>query len=208
MRFTKQATVDVKINLRMEMRERGKLVERRDGHNIWLDLGREYLAQLIAYQSMTPLTPYRNDRIRYIGLGIGGTRQIAPTIVSQPPLSTDYPGTNNQTDQDPEVTRLERPVRVTGSSTPFPYNANDVWLGQVQAPPEFPASNKVTFKRTFGNLEVSYPPYQVVPLSEVGLFTSNANPRVPNSTMVAYDTFETLAKTDAFELEIAWTIIF
>ncbi len=204
----KTATVEVKQNLHLVVRERGKIVARRDGHNIWLDLGREYLAKLIAYSSFTPLTTYRDDRIRYMGFGIGGTKQNASTIANTAPIVTAYPGTNTQTDEDPTVTELERPVRLSGTSTPPPYNANDLWLGQVQAPPTFAEFNKVTFRRLLTSTEASYSPFKQVPLSEIGLFTGAANPLIPHNSCVAYDTFDTLTKTDAFELEVAWTIVF
>jgi len=47
-----------------------------------------------------------------------------------------------------------------------------------------------------------------VPLSEVMLYTNAAAPNVYNNTGVAYDVFDTLSKTDAFELEVAWTLQF
>lgn len=205
--------IEVKSNVFLTMRERGKLVARREGHNIWLNLGREYLAQLISYSSYTPLTPERNDRVRYMGLGIGGNRQIAPGVANSPPLGgavppNDYAGTNSQTDADPTVTRLERPVRVSGSNTAYPGLAGDVWIGQVQAPAVHPIATQVTFIRLFTQLEVSYGTYLSVPLSEVMLFTNAADPAVFNNTGVAYDTFDTLSKTNAFELEISWTIRF
>ena len=206
MRF--KATVEVKQNLSIVARERGKIVARRDGHNIWLDLGREYLAQLISYNSISPLVPARDDRIRYMGVGIGGTRQIALSVANASPLSDAYPGSNTQTDDDASVTTLERPVRLTGTATAAPYNVSDAWIGDVQAPPVFPTATSVTFKRLITQLQVSYTPYLVVPLSEIGLFTADAIPNVYNNTIVAYDTFESLAKTDAFELEVSWTIRF
>lgn len=202
----KHATIEVKSNLSLTARERGKIVARREGHNIWLNLGREYIAQLMTYSLMAPLTTVRNDRIRYMGLGIGGTRQVAPTIANAGALLAAYPGTNLQTDENPAVTVLERPVRVSGTATPAPYDAADVWLGQIQAPSSMPAFNQVVYRRLFLSYEVNYNPYLIVPLSEVGLFTNAANPLLPQNTMIAYDTFETLAKTDAVELEIAWTI--
>lgn len=205
--------IEVRSNLFLTARERGKIVARREGHNIWLNLGREYLAQLIAYASFTPLTPERNDRVRYMGLGIGGSRQIAPGVANASPLGgasppNDYAGTNSQTDEDPTVTRLERPVRVSGSNTPYPGLAGDAWLGQVQAPATHPTATQVTFIRLFTQLDVSYGTYLSVPLSEVMLFTSAANPNVYNNTGIAYDTFDTLSKTLAFELEVAWTVRF
>lgn len=209
MRF--QETVQVKNNLRITARERGKLIARRDGHNIWIDLGREYLAELIALVSYGPDTPERDDRIKYMGFGIGGTRQIAPSVANSAPMSVAYPGTNLQTDTDPSVTTLERPVRVSGSTTgpTDPYNPADVWLGTIQAPPIHNTATQVTFRRLFTQTEVSYSSFTTVPLSEVMLFTSAATPiGVPFNTGVAYDTFDTISKTGALELEVEWTVRF
>lgn len=206
-----KATVEVKNNLKLTVRERGKIVARREGHNIWVDLGREYLAGLISLAAIGPDTPERNDRIKYMGLGIGGTRQVAPGIANAAPYSTAYPGTNVQTDLDPEVTTLERPVRISGSTTipSDPYNPADVWLGTVQAPPVHSTATEATFRRIILAGEVSYSSFTSVPLSEIGLFTSAANPvGVPFNTLVAYDTFDTISKTGAFELEVEWSVRF
>lgn len=202
------ADVQVKSNLVLIARERGKIVARREGHNIWLNLGREYLASLICYSSFSPLTPERDDRLRFMGLGIGGTRQLALSTANSAPIVTAYPGTNAQTDTEPLVTRLERPVRISGSSDPYPGLAGDVWLGQVQAPADHPVATQTVFNRLFTQTEISYSPFLTVPVAEVGLFTGNANPNVYNNTIVAYDTFDVVSKTAAFELEVQWTIRF
>jgi hypothetical protein len=203
MRFIDE--IEVKQNLRLIVRERGKIVERRDGHNIFLNLGREWLSQLIAYTTFGPLTGERDDRIRYMGFGIGGNRQLQ---LGTAPIITPYPGTNAQTDSDPTLTVLERPVRLSGSTDPYPGQGSDVWLGQVQAPPVHPLPTQVTFSRVFTSTEISYGPLLSVPLSEIMLFTNAANPNVYNNTGVAYDTFDTLSKTTAFELEVNWTLRF
>src|SRR5688572_24229521 len=129
----------VKSNLFLTMRERGKIVARREGHNIFLDYGREWLAGLIAYASFSPDVAEDDRRVRYMGLGIGGTRQIAPEFANTPPL-TDYgpgavPGTGgfSQTDTDPALVQLERPVRISGTSGSGTH-PGDAWIGQVQAP--------------------------------------------------------------------------
>jgi hypothetical protein len=143
-----------------------------------------------------------------MGLGIGGTRQLALATANAAPLVTAYPGANGQTDTDPNVQKLERPVRISGSADPYPGQALDVWLGDVQAPSVHATATEVTFRRLFGQLEVSYLPFLTVPLSEVMLFTNNANPTVYDNTGIAYDTFDTISKTDAFDLEVAWTVRF
>lgn len=198
--------ISVRQNLFLTTRERGKIIDRREGHNIWLDLGREWLARLISYSSFSPLTPEDDARVRYMGLGVGGTRQLVSPVPS--PVGTAYPGTNAQTDTDPTITQLERPVRISGSDAVTPGLAGDLWLGQIQAPPTHVTATQVTFKRLFTRLEVSYEPYLTVPLSEIGLFLSSADPESYSNTMVAYDTFDTLSKTSSFELEVEWTIRF
>jgi hypothetical protein len=203
--------IEVRSNLKLTVRERGKIMARREGHNIWLNLGREYLANLIALASYGPDAPQEDNRIKYMGLGIGGSRQVAPGVANVAPMSVAYPGSNLQTDIDPDVQRLERPVRISGSTTgpTDPYSPSDVWLGTVQAPPIHSTPTEVTFVRVFSQTEVSYSSFVTVPLSEIMLFTSRAIPiGVPNNTGVAYDTFDTLSKTGAFELEGEWTIRF
>lgn len=201
--------IDVRINLKIHKIERGKRQALHEGHNIWVDLGREYLAQLIGLSAIGPDTPFRDDRIKYMGFGIGGTRQVAPGVANVEPMLSTYPGPNTQTDIDATVTALERPVRLSGTTTTPPYAAEDVWLGTVQAPAVQGTPTEVTFTRLFSQLELSYGTFLTVPLSEVGLFTSAANPvGVPGNTLVAYDTFDTISKTNAFELEVTWTVRF
>ena len=63
----------------------------------------------------------------------------------------------------------------------------------------------MTFTRTFTTLEVSYAPYTTVPISEIMLFTGAADPLIYNNTGVAYDTFDSISMTNAFELQVDWT---
>lgn len=196
--FTFEERIEAKSNVKITLRERGKIVGGHEGKNIWLDLGREYLAQLIGYQSFSPDTPFRDDRIKYMGLGIGGTGQRALALANAPPISPPYTGTNNQTDTDPTVTELERPVQL----------ADNEWVGQIQAPPTQALATEVTFARVFTENEISYDSFLEVPLSEAGLFTAAADPAISNNNPVAYETFATLVKTAAINLEIIWTIRF
>ena len=200
--------IEVKSNLFLTVRERGKIVTKREGHNIFLDYGREWLAGLIAYSAFNPDVFEDDRRVRFFGFGIGGTRQVAPAFADTPPL-TDYgpPGGFTQTDTDPTLLRLERPVRVSGGSGPGT-QPGDRWIGQVQAPAVHNTPTSTTFRRLFTLDESSYSPYVSVPLSEIGMFLSDANPNFPFNNIVAYDTFDTLSKTTAFELEVSWTLRF
>lgn len=200
-------TIEVRTNLIITARERGKIIERREGHNIWLDLGKEYLAQLIAYDAFGPDTPRRNDRIKYFGVGIGGTTQNSPKAATTP-ISPPYVGTNVQDDTTPTVSTLERPVRISGSTSAYPGIAGDAWIGQVAAPADLSIPREVTFSRVFIEEEVSYTPYLSVPLTEIMMFTSAADPENYQNVGVAYDTFDPLHKTSGVAIEFVWTIRF
>lgn len=205
MRYQITQDIEVRSNLFLEMRDRGKLVGRREGHNIFLNYGRTWLSQVMAYKAFSPDVVEDTRRIRYMGLGIGGTRQIAPAFADTAPL-TDYGpvGAFTQTDTNPALVRLERPVRVSGATGAA--SPSDAWLGQVQAPPAHDTATSVTFRRLFTSTDVSYGGYASVPVSEVGLFLSDCDVAFPNNYCVAYDTFDTLSKTAAFELEVIWTL--
>jgi len=204
-------TIEVKQNLILTARERGKIVARREGHNIFVDLGREYLAKHIAFQSFSPDVaedPPGGARVKYMGVGIGGTRQLAPATANAAPISPPYTGTNVQVDTDSTVTRLERPVRLSGGSSTYPGIPTDVWLGRIQAPATHPVATQVQFRRVFTVSEVNYSPFLTVPLSEIGLFLSSANVANFQNTLIAYDTFDTISKTAAVDLEVVWTLKF
>lgn len=215
------AGIQVESNLELVLRERGKIKHRVAGHNIFLNLGREWLPKAISYSALpapaavAPVTKADDRGIRYMGLGIGGTRQYMLGVANAAPLVTHYPGTNNRVDTDPTVQTLERPVRISSPipAVPVvpPYDAGDVWLGQVQAPPTYPTTTSVMYKRVFTEAEISYGPFLTVPLSEIGLFLYSASGtyiNTYNNTCVAYDTFDTLSKTNAFALEVSWTLRF
>jgi hypothetical protein len=198
--------IQIRSNLVITAYERGKIVGRREGHNIWLDIGRTFILQLISFQSFGPDVPVRDDRIKYMGVGIGGTAQKQLAQANSSPISPPYTGSNAQDDETPTVTFLERPVRISGSASNYPGLAGDQWIGKIQAPPDFSEENAVTFRRVFVKNEVSYAPFLSVPLSEVGLFTSAANPENYRNAPVAYDTYDTLSKTSATAFQYVWTI--
>ena len=201
-------TIEVKQNVKLTMRERGKIVGRREGHNIWVDLGREFLAELMSYASFGPDVEVRDDRVKYMGLGIGGTRQLALPTANAAPMVPAYAGLNDQTDDDSTVATIERPVRLSGSDAAFPYPAGDVWLGVLGTVTFGIPPTQVTFSRVFGQTDINYSSFVTVPLSEIGLFTSAASPTFYKNNLVGYDTFDTLSKTSAFSLQVDWTIRF
>lgn len=224
-RTSRSDRVEVHSNLKMLMRERGKIVRgsRREVHNIWLNAGRLWLANLVAYSSYSPLTPQEDNRIRYIGVGIGGNKQDSSTVNDYPmgptgaPLLVPngyYPGTNTQDDTTPSATALERPVMVSSTnpsvpSTPPLYSdPGQLWMKEVGAPASHPTSYSTKFVVVFTETEISYGPFLTVPMSEIGLFTNAVDPAVYNNQPLAYDTFTTITKTSAFSFEVEWTLRF
>ncbi len=188
-----------KYNIEMIARERGKLLFRRDTHNIFVSVGTEWLAQVIAGELSTCC--------KYMGVGIGGSKQVLD-LVDVPPLSDSYPtvGARSQTDIDPLVTALERPVCITSTAVPIT-PGQDVWLKEVSTPTH-PTPNKARFTCVFTESEISFGTFTVVPISEIGLFTSDKNVLIRTNQLVAYDTFHPISKTSAIELEVRWTVTF
>lgn len=191
-------------------------------HNIFLTLGRIWLPDAISYSSLPagdppptgPVTKVDDRGVRYMGLGIGGTRGNV-AIANAEPLLTHYPGTNLQTDTDPDIVGLERPVRIKSpipaSPVEPPYDADDIWLGQIAAPPVKPTPTSIRFSRLFPAGEIAYGPFLTVPVSEIGLFLHSPNAsyiHTPDNQPIAYDTFESLNMTGAFSLLVQWELRF
>lgn len=178
------------------MRERGKIIggTRRFGRNIWTLTGREYLARLMSYAAygvgITPDTPSRNDRIRYIGMGIGTQPEVSTVIKVVSPIAFDSGG----------VTFLAELAIPT-----FPFQVASTF------------GNAVRFTREFAETELSVSGDVI--LTEAGLFTdgspaSTFDPGTRSTTIVdaagqapaAYKTFEALKKTQNFVLQVSWEI--
>lgn len=200
----------VRSNLSIVVRERGKFVTRRDGHNVWINFGRTWFSKLITYSNYSPLTPEEDNRLLYLGFGIGGTRQNALAVANSAPLATHYPGPNSQTDLMLETLKLERGVRFSSPGAPSapPYDPADVWLKQVQLPLLHPDSYTTRLVLVVGAAEIAYGSYLTVPLSEIGLFHAGSDLNAPENSPVAYDTFDTIPKTAAYDLTVTWTIRF
>jgi hypothetical protein len=214
-------------NLWIDVRERGKLVKPlcRHEHNIWVNLGREYLARVIAPNDT--YTDHYNEPprefVQYMGVGIGGDSQSHPAAYTTP-LDTAYPPATTQggdgnkySDDDLTVTTLERPVKINSTSP--------IWMDNVVTPVTFLSSSRTLrldylFTQPVIN---SVGPYTVVPLSEIGLFLSTQDKDAANvydtlnppsmvgagrQTLVAYNTFEPIPKTTSFSLEVRWELRF
>lgn len=225
-----------KYNLEIIARERGKIVQRSETHNIVTNIGRQFMAQSIIAAADIPSETYSRAVIRYVGFGIGGTRQSDTILANAAPLTNaynplggmGYPGTTpgTQTDTDPTISGLERPVRIVDGVDGTPGVGGAIWMRNVawvnNASPAtlaltFPTDSSVRFVALISAVELNGA--ASMPLSEVGLYTSNADPSYANGTppatypggggtLAAYDTFDTIHKTGAISMEIRWDFRF
>jgi hypothetical protein len=192
----------VRNNVTIKIFEHGELVEVRHGHNVWVDGGRMWLANMVGYTSHDPDVPEATTRVRYFGMGIGSLQQSLMGLVSNPPYSTTYPGTNLQKASSPwGITALERPVKV---------NATD-WL--VDDPKLFfthlsPYDMTVHAVVDGSAGDVVFGAFTQMPISEVGLFLSDATITSSSNPVVAYHSFATILLNVNVRLEFIWSVRF
>lgn len=184
----------VKANVRIVARERGKIKEIQEGHNIFTTIGREYVINLMRGDS--------SETVHYLGVGIGGNRQTLDIASLYPGLASSYPGGNTFSDDDPSITTLERPVQVTPG----------VWLGVgVIAAPSTP-NTILRITREFTEDEINLTgTYPVVPISEAGLYISSENPAEDpytgvRQTVIAYKGGAPISKTPGISIDIRWEV--
>lgn len=216
------------VNVEIRVFRHGKLDEVRKGHNVWVERGRQYLAEQVSLTSFGPDVPERDDHLRYLGVGIGG--QFSDASANVPPLSTGYPGgsdpfgtSGNEYREDfpvimsggsyQPISTLERPVRISGGSTPYPGAGGDVWL--VDTPNFFVTHPTTTELAVHARIDgtagdVAYAPFTDVPLTEAGLFTDEAGVGINTdfSPLVAYITFGTIFINSSVVLEFIWSVKF
>jgi len=212
--------IEVRSNIELLVRERGKLVQREESHNIVTNIGRQFLAEVITPATLGPgpaFTRTQDQVVRYIGFGMGGNRQSSADA-TLPPYDTDYPGTNAQTDVDLTVSGLERPVAVSGTINTPGVPSPGVWMKEIAAPGTFPLATSTRFITEFTALDINFGTYASVPLSEIGLYRGDADVTAPNGApgpypgsgglILAYDTFNTVHKTGLFSIEVRWEFRF
>jgi hypothetical protein len=224
----------MKPNVTVIHRRLGKLVDRIVDHNVWPYQGRKYLAEMVGLVGTTTFTvPERVDRLKYLGLGIGGKTQTS-TLVDFPPFTTAYPvghapliypptytvsgaSSGKQYEQgypiSPRLDNLERPVRRRGGEIAYPGISTDEWY--VGPPALYVTHSKRHSATVHASISAPagdyvYGTFTSVPISEAGLFLSSSTPLgVPYETLVAYVGFSTvlLLNSDS-ELELVWEVRF
>jgi hypothetical protein len=184
--------VEVKGWVDIVMRERGKIVpgSRRSGHNIWTNTGREFLAMLMSLETVN--TTYRQDRVAYIGCGIGTTQLEEPNVLSLLSPAEYAPGLF--------LAPLDLPTfPLTPTRTTVRYFRSFSESELTTTP------NSTKMISELGLFTDGAP--DAVPVYSPGtrhLEFDVAGQQSP----VAYKTFEPVGKTDALVMEVAWEIRF
>lgn len=186
----------MKYNVEFILRERGKIVLRRRSHNIWASAGQYWLTQLVS-EGVANI-PMEDNRLRYIGFGVGGYKQSAGSAFV-PPLSVNYPGTNLQTNIQYAIPTIERPCRISPG----------VYLKQFDLVDQ-PTIYSVRFTTSFANSDISYDSgdYKQIPISEAGLFANGSDLGSGSNPVLGYDVFGTFFKSNTHDMTVTWTIRF
>jgi hypothetical protein len=200
-----QEDIEINANVHIIARERGKIVDTRDVHNIFTTIGREYVVDLFGGSS--------SETVQYISVGIGSDEQTVDISSVYPSLDSTYPGQNVFDDDDPSVSTLERPVQTTAIGR---------WMEAGSA--SEPVSTTYRIIYLFGqndiNLSGAYP---IVPISETGLHLSSESPtanpytggsapdyigpaRLTSQRVCAYNGFAPISKGPGVTLEVRWEL--
>lgn len=171
-------------------RERGKIVpgSHREGHNVWTNTGREFLAMLMTYQ-VNGSTPYRNDRMAYVGIGTG--LQV----------------------EDTNVASLVNPIAYNLANeflAVFQHDATSF--------PLTPTRTTVRYIRVFSETEITTGVDSVL-ISELGLYSDGEQnsfaqggrvtslAQASSQSPAAYKALpEPVEKTNALEFQVEWEI--
>lgn len=177
--------------LSLVCRERGKLVPgtRRLGHNIWTLTGREHLAQLMSYSAYGPLSAgARQDRMRYIGFGIGSQPEVASVTSLVSPIAFD--ASNNFLAQ---VSLPTYPLAPSRTAVRYSRTFTETELSVV-----------ATVTLTEAGLFTDGDPGSSFSPGTRDITLTNALLQAPNS----YKVFEPLSKSQNFVLEVSWEVRF
>jgi hypothetical protein len=221
--------IQVKSNFKIITRERGKIVPEHclEEHNIWVNLGRAFLPQVVSPGSSFG-THMLDTTIGYMGFGIGGNKQLTNVDTMFPVLAADYPGQETYDKNTPGTQYLERPIKVNG--TPGSGGSGD-WAVPISLPPSLvlvgSIYSTVEYVTVVTDLMIALGgAYPEVPISEAALMLydqpvigqpssafyayssppSYINPSRP--TLVAYNNFGTITKTTDIDLEFYWQLQF
>lgn len=184
--------VQVKGWVNLVMRERGKIVPgtHREGHNIWTNTGREFLAMLMSLET-APTTGFRNDRVANIGVGTGSQTEDAGVVRLVQPI--EYVTNFFLAPLDIPPTFPLSPTRTTVRFRRL-FQESEITIGGA----EVSISEMGLFTNGNPNATPAFNP------GSRDRSIANATQQAP----VAYKTFDPVTKRDSLQLEVSWEIRF
>ena len=180
---------DVRVSINVVVRaydENGTMVARRRGHNVFTNTGKNWLVRAMgaANYGVVPPTPHTSEKIMYMGYGCGGALQTNPAFVTgQAELVT--------------VNALQDPVPVSDAG-----GGQFVYLKQVDnqslgSSVYFPGDYRTVFVSDISGTEISFSGSTTrvsnvnvgtqVPVSEAGLYLSDASPFFSPAAPLGYE---------------------
>lgn len=189
----------VQSNFEACLRRDGKLVERREGHNVFTVTGRNWLTKLISWQTISSTdVPFTHRRVRWIGVGVSSQFEVTTVTALANPTpanATDYI------------------VPIDHSSIEFPTSTSVRFIKEFSAN-EISVTPGPAVVVTEAGLFVDVNPWNFSPGvagtedTQASGETTTLDPQVGSNSPVAYKAFEGIPKTQDFTLEIRWEFRF
>lgn len=196
MRFPED--IEVACNFHLIARERGKIVPGtlREGHNVFTTVGRDWLAHLVAWQTVgAPDVPFTQKRVRWVGVGTGSQAETVNVSALTTPA-------------------LVSPTLYLGAihTATFPSTAivrfyKEFFTNEISLPAQGLAVVPITEAGLFAD---------VFPVSTaggtddtpLGGYDTTLDPELGTNPLIAYKAFPVVNKTVDFNLEIRWEFKF
>lgn len=185
--------IAVHSNVELYLRERGKLVDRRIGHNVFTVTGRNLLSKLISWSTIASTDiPYTNRRARWMGLGSGSQLEVTTVVGLNQPVLVVSP--------DKYLAAIQTVEFPTSTSVRFTreFGTSDVNL----------AGTPVTITEAGLFADVSPGLNNSTDDVPYTLGGTTLSPTVGTNPPIAYKAFDGLTKTVDFTLEIRWEFRF
>jgi hypothetical protein len=186
-----KSVVEVRGWVDLVLRERGKIVpgSSRNGHNVWTNVGREYLTQLMTLNVANVPGAVRSDSVAYMGAGSGVQLEEPGVVRLAGPVESilgqfltgidqaEYVGSPRTTVRYKKIFREDELTFTVDSRMAI----SELGLFTNGAPDSIPP-NQVGRNPTFNIASTQAP--------------------------VAYKCFDQVTKTGAMQLEVSWEIRF
>jgi hypothetical protein len=182
--------IGLESNFEAILRERGKIVDRREGHNVFTTTGKNMIAKLLAWQTIAATdVPYTHRRIRWFGVGTGANLEVTSltSLAAPTPVLTGIYLVPVQSVEFPTSTSV-RFIRT--------FSGTEISLGGPIVITEAALFGDVSPASMGGTEDVEY---------TVGGLTT-LNPSLGTNPPAAYKAFEGITKTVDFSLELRWEL--